>query len=115
LTPAEYPANWNDTDLFSHGSVTKFKHTYPGENCVIGGGVYVNESMVCSTYWYPDPSAPLGVTNITERIEGSDGDFFVDKMKSFVGASVAESKKWLAVLMLHYIHLPHPAMPTCEC
>lgn len=52
------------------------------------------------------------MTNITEKITGSDGDFFVDKMKTFVGEQAAASKRWLAVLMLHYIHLPHPAMPT---
>ena len=105
-------ATGNDTELFQHGSVSKFTHTYPGQNCVIGGGAFVNESFVCSTYWHPDPKASLGVTNITEKIDGSDGDFFVTKMKTFVGESVAESKQWLAVLMLHYIHLPHPAMPT---
>eukprot|EP01047_Picozoa_sp_COSAG01_P066596 COSAG01_NODE_9225_length_2513_cov_9.411350_1_plen_114_part_00 len=58
------------------------------------------------------PGASMGVSNITEKIVGSDGDFFVSKMGAFVGEAAATSQKFLAVLMLHYIHLPHPAMPT---
>eukprot|EP01052_Picozoa_sp_SAG31_P030070 SAG31_NODE_3053_length_4739_cov_24.623060_2_plen_271_part_00 len=110
LAPADWPASWNDSNIYPN--VKKFRHDYPGRHCIIAGGQFVDESFVCSTYWHPDPSSSSGVANITEKIEGSDGDFFVDKMQTFVHESIAESKQWLAVLMLHYIHLPHPAMPT---
>jgi arylsulfatase A-like enzyme len=126
LTPGSpgYPKSWDpEADDGVMPNVDKFKHNWPGEQCIIAGGTFVNESFVCSTYWYPAPcpgatfgcenaSAKMGVSNITEKIVGSDGDFFVDKMTAFVGESVAASQKFLAVLMLHYIHLPHPAMPT---
>jgi hypothetical protein len=29
----------------------KFPHQYPGTDCVISGGVFVNESMACTNYW----------------------------------------------------------------
>ena len=54
-------------------NVNKFKHSYPGSQCIIAGGAYVNESFVCSTYWHPDPADPLkngGVSNITDKIVG---------------------------------------------
>ena len=54
----------------------------PGESCVIAGGVMVNESFVCSTYWHPDPADPFkngGVSNITEKIVGDDGAFIVQQ------------------------------------
>ena len=46
------------------------------------GGVMVNESFVCSTYWHPDPADPFkngGVSNITEKIVGDDGAFIVQQ------------------------------------
>ena len=119
-----YPASWDpEADDGVMPNVDKFKHTYPGEQCIIAGGTFVNESFVCSTYWHPaecpgatygceEPNATIGVSNITEKIVGSDGDFFVQRMGAFVSESMAASQKFLAVLMLHYIHLPHPAMPT---
>ena len=49
---------------------------------MIAGGVMVNESFVCSTYWHPDPADPFkngGVSNITEKIAGDDGAFIVQQ------------------------------------
>eukprot|EP00038_Savillea_parva_P014746 m.11998 g.11998 ORF g.11998 m.11998 type:complete len:695 (+) comp2898_c0_seq1:231-2315(+) len=90
----------------------KFDHTYPGTNCVIGGGVEVNESYVCSTYWHPDTTAPIGVAPAPDKIVGDDGAYMVDQLDAFVNASVANATPFLATLWLHYIHLPHPAMPV---
>ena len=89
----------------------KFKHDWPGENCIVAGGFYVNESMVCSTYWYPDAAMETGVKAISKKIPGDDGQHVVDTLEQFVGDNVKNATSWLAVLMLHYIHLPHPAMP----
>ena len=109
------PANWSPpSPPPNFGRSTeglKFKHTYPGENCVVAGGFYVNESMVCSTYWTPDATTATGVRPISKKIPGDDGDFVVETLDAFVGENVKNGTSWLAVLMLHYIHLPHPAMP----
>ena len=109
---ASLPASWSDPNISPN--VNKFQHDFPGQNCIIAGGAFVNESFVCSTYWHPDPSDPFkngGVSNITDKIVGDDGAFIVQQLDAFIERSVAAEKKWLAVAMLHYIHLPHPAMP----
>ena len=79
---------------------------------MVGGGIFVNESDVCSTYWHPDPTQPTGVSPLSKKIPGDDGAFVVETLDAFVQTNVAAQKKWLATLWLHYIHLPHPAMPA---
>jgi hypothetical protein len=69
----------------------------------VGGGIYVNESFNCANYWFPSPSSLSssssgsgvdvggvgvgvgGVTNLTEKLEGDDGDFLVSQLDDFVG------------------------------
>jgi hypothetical protein len=106
VPPAEQPPSLNRSS-----AGLKFKHTYPGDNCVIGGGVLVNESFVCSTYWHPDNSTKTGVAPALSKIVGDDGDYMVKGLSTFIDTSLAKSKNFLATLWLHYIHLPHPAMP----
>ena len=102
------PKSWNNSSIYPN--VKKFKHDYPGEHSV-RTGAFVNESFVCSNA-APRSKLPARVTNITEKITGSDGDFFVDKMKTFVGKSVAASQSFSSGTYVHYIRLPRPAMPT---
>lgn len=106
VPPAEQPPSLNTST-----AGMKFKHTYPGEDCVIGGGVLVNESFVCSTYWHPDNASATGVAPAGEKIVGDDGAYMVDQLSTFIDSSTGAGKSFLATLWLHYIHLPHPALP----
>ena len=56
----------------------------PGENCMVGGGMRTNESYGCMNYWKSNKSDPRGCTNLTHKIEGSDGDYLVQKFADFV-------------------------------
>lgn len=109
------PVDWKPPsplpDFGKSSAGLKFKHTYPGENCVLGGGFFTNESDVCSTYWHPNSSSPTGVSPIYKKIPGDDGEFVVETLEAFVKQSIEQKTPFLAALWLHYIHLPHPAMP----
>ena len=92
----------------------EFPHTFPGEDCIVGGGIYVNESFDCANYWEPNASDVLGrgVTNYSVKITGDDGDYLFGALHEFVGRAVAADRPFLSAVWTHYIHLPHPAMPA---
>eukprot|EP00937_MAST-01D_sp_MAST-1D-sp2_P003969 g3969.t1 len=112
------PANWTKPSpppVFpDDAKATKFPHEFPGENCVLGGGFFVNESMDCVNYWTPNATdgRGYGVSNLTAKIEGDDGEYLVSRFDDFVGRAAAAGRPFLSALWMHYIHLPHPAMPA---
>jgi hypothetical protein len=100
------PADWSPPKpppVFPTDPPPEFPHAFPGSNCIVGGGIYVNESFNCANYWFPSPSSLSssssgsgvdvggvgvgvgGVTNLTEKLEGDDGDFLVSQLDDFVG------------------------------
>jgi len=115
------PPEWtppNPQPVFPTPPPCEFPHTAPGANCIVGGGIYVNESFDCANYWFPssedndrDDSNHLPV-NLTEKLAGDDGDYIVDVFDDFVGRAGTAGRPFLSALWMHYIHLPHPAMPT---
>ena len=110
------PPNWtkpNPPPNFPVPPPTNFPHDKPGKHCVVGGGIFVNESFDCANYWFPNGShtACGGVSNWTAKIEGDDGDFLLGQFDNFVGRAVTAARPFLIEVAAHYIHLPHPAMP----
>jgi hypothetical protein len=105
------PANWPGPPSKQPAFPPKFPHQYPGEECVISGGVRVNESMACTNYWSPNETDYRGATNLTTKITGDDGEYLLETLDAFIGEAVAAKQPFLAALWMHYIHLPHPAMP----
>ena len=111
------PANWTKPEPPPHFPVSppsNFPHDKPGEHCIVGGGIYVNESFDCANYWFPNASdvARGGISNWTTKIAGDDGDFLLARFDNFVKRAVAGARPFLIEVANHYIHLPHPAMPA---
>ena len=83
------PANWSTLDPPIQyepplESPTWFDVHQAGENCVVGGGLRTDESYGCPNYWTFNVSDPRGITNLTRKIDGADGDYLVDKFTDFV-------------------------------
>eukprot|EP00912_Choanoflagellata_sp_UC4_P000283 UC4_evm2s179 len=91
----------------------EFPHNFPGRNCIVGGGMRVNESFDCANYWQPSSltNHTGHCTNLTENIRGDDGDYLLGRFDDFVARSIDAEKPFLSTIWFHYIHLPHPAMP----
>lgn len=112
------PKDWTppnpQPDFPSNNIPPNFPHTLPGENCVVGGGIYVNESYACANYWEPNASDALGrgATNLSTKIVGDDGDYLFDEFQDFVTRAVNANRPFLSAIWTHYIHLPHPPMPS---
>eukprot|EP00040_Diaphanoeca_grandis_P035796 m.225944 g.225944 ORF g.225944 m.225944 type:complete len:641 (-) comp33473_c0_seq1:242-2164(-) len=113
------PQNWqppNPAPDFPYPPPKEFPHTFPGSNCIVGGGIYVNESFNCANYWFPSGNGSEGalghVTNYTIKIVGDDGEVIVDRFDDFVQRATSAGKPFLSTIWMHYIHLPHPAMPS---
>ena len=84
------PPGWTPPDpppVFPTSPPNEFSHTLPGSNCIVGGGIYVNESFDCANYWFPSSGAVGGVTNLTQKLEGDDGDFLIARLDDFIGKS----------------------------
>ena len=87
------PAAWkppNPAPDFPTPPPHEFPHNFPGENCIVGGGIRVNESFDCANYWEPNATDALGrgVTNLTQKLEGDDGDYIVAEFEDFVSRAV---------------------------
>ena len=95
-----------------------------GDGCVIGGGIFQHKSFACTNYWRqrPDnetqhlpcrsPESTLDcVTNLTSKIPGDDSMHIMDRLQVFLDTRKSNKKPFLALLFLHTVHHPHPAMP----
>lgn len=57
-------------------------------------------------------TATLGcIQNLTEKVAGDDAEHIMDVFEPFLEEKAKASTPFLAVLWLHSIHEPHPAMP----
>lgn len=101
---------WYATEASASSSMLNCGCFQPVENCDIGGGVLKNSSFDCTNYWYhcDQSKYPTGVCNITEKEMGDDSKFIVDKFDSWLDSVKGP---FLALLWLHTVHVPHPAMP----
>eukprot|EP00750_Incisomonas_marina_P013672 INCI17519.3.p1 GENE.INCI17519.3~~INCI17519.3.p1 ORF type:complete len:485 (+),score=46.28 INCI17519.3:157-1455(+) len=101
--PIEYPSAPIDTRVYPLGS--------PGEDCIVGGGIVVDEAYECSNFWRSNDSDERGCTNLTKKIVGSSTDHIVEQFKNFVERAVDADRPFLSTLFLHGAHLPRPALP----
>jgi hypothetical protein len=104
--------------------------------CIVGGGTWEDKALECTNYWFPldlsnDTHAPTRpmcrnesdgaavlahdcVGNLTTKIAGDDSEHIMDVFEEFVTRKVSpgpEQSKFLALLWLHTVHEPHPALP----
>ena len=89
---------------------------YPGAtDCTAGGGVLGPSQLLCTNYWTnTDPNASVystKVCNNTGKEPGDDSLFIVDHFEAWLHEADRVAKPWLALLWLHTMHVPHPAMP----
>ena len=89
---------------------------YPGAtDCAAGGGVLGPSKLLCTNYWTnTDPNASIYTTKVcnnTGKEPGDDSQFIVDHFEAWLHEADRVAKPWLALLWLHTVHVPHPAMP----
>eukprot|EP01043_Picozoa_sp_COSAG02_P048417 COSAG02_NODE_4754_length_5022_cov_2.228113_2_plen_736_part_00 len=89
---------------------------YPNATgCVSGGGIVGGgPPLECTNYWTMDAAHsvyPTGVSNDTGKEPGDDNEYIMDHFEEWLHTADRVSKPWLALLWLHTVHVPHPAMP----
>ena len=89
---------------------------YPNAtDCVTGKGVRGGKPGYCANYWTNTDAGssiyPTGVCNNTGKEPGDDNKFIVDHFETWLETGNRSTLPWLALLFLHTVHVPHPAMP----
>ncbi len=95
------------------------------KGCIIGGGAWQHKAFDCTNYWAfadkaaakraeclaPTTSTRDCVANLTSKIPGDDTEYILDQFEPFLKENSEAGKPFLAVLWLHTVHEPHPALP----
>jgi len=86
--------------------------------CVIGNGVYTNESFACTNYWKPVSATPkpecLNATATMDCLQIEDTKIIMDEefiAKQFGDFLNVSAKPFLASVWYHGIHVPRAALP----
>ena len=121
---------WRSTEASASSSTTNCDCNplwgQEGEGCIASGGVWSQHGDGCTNYWTPAPNAAevcrnisspnnilaqVCVINETKKIVGDDSQYIVDHFETFVQKNIAANTSFLALLWLHTVHEPHPALP----
>ena len=122
--------DWHSTEASASSSTTncdcnpEWGKEAPG--CISGGGAWGDKGNGCTNYWTPLKGAPASCLNISEpktilaqhcvgnlttKITGDDSEYIVDRFEDFVKAKAESRTPFMAVVWLHTVHEPHPALP----
>jgi arylsulfatase A-like enzyme len=64
------------------------------------------EGKCCFNYWWDDPFAPHGVTNLTWPTPADDSLYLADAFSRFLEERSAAQKPFLAQISFHHCHIP---------
>eukprot|EP00536_Pseudo-nitzschia_multiseries_P000564 jgi/Psemu1/249692/estExt_Genewise1Plus.C_70067 len=89
-TNCQCKAEWLDSCNFGH--YNKSEHCFNGD--------------CCFNYWWDDPLAPHGVTNLTWPTPPDDSLYLADAFSRYLKERSAERKPFLAQISFHNCHIP---------
>lgn len=72
------------------------------------------KGQCCFNYWWDDPMAPHGVTNLTEPTPADDSIYLADAFERFLDERSAQTKPFLAQISFHNCHIPFVGMKAVK-
>eukprot|EP00533_Pseudo-nitzschia_delicatissima_P015812 CAMPEP_0197261732 /NCGR_PEP_ID=MMETSP1432-20130617/122_1 /TAXON_ID=44447 /ORGANISM="Pseudo-nitzschia delicatissima, Strain UNC1205" /LENGTH=572 /DNA_ID=CAMNT_0042726015 /DNA_START=81 /DNA_END=1799 /DNA_ORIENTATION=- len=90
-TNCQCKAEWLEKCDFGH--YNKPNHCQPEGEC-------------CFNYWWDDPMAPHGVTNLTWPTPPDDSLYLADAFSRYIGKRAKQQKPFLAQISFHNCHTP---------
>lgn len=72
------------------------------------------EGHCCFNYWWDDPLAPHGVTNLTNPTPADDSLYLADAFSRFLAERKVQQKPFLAQISFHNCHIPFIGSPDAR-